>query len=229
MTDTLEWALEERLLARSQVSSREVDALRVYARTLPARRSFWRGPALQWSLSAAAVVLAAVVVLPMLFRVPGFGGETPVPATPTPTAAPTQPAETPAPTTPAPTPDLGLGPIRLAVGSGSIVDVVISDPANLLDGAVAEQAEPTMSVRWFDSLVEDGPTPGTIRVTWVGFARDEEVQLEVSRTSDGLTLHFIQLAPPPASDGEGEDRVLIIQPKEAIDPSNVKVTFDYPA
>src|SRR3954463_14393969 len=106
MTDNLERALEERLLARSQVSARDVDALRVYARTLPARGRFWRGRGVQFALSAAAVVLVAVVALPLLNRLPGVGTPTPSPSSPAPTSpAPTSPAPTPsAPTSPAPTP-----------------------------------------------------------------------------------------------------------------------------
>jgi hypothetical protein len=229
MTDSLEYALEERLLARSQVSPREVDALRVFARTLPARRSFWRGPVMQWSLTAAALVLAAVVALPMLFRVPGFGGDPTPPATPTP--VPTQPAPSPTvePSVPAPTPDIALGPIRLAVVSGSVVNVDIDDPLGILTGAVAEQANPGMSFAWFNSSVED-LGDGRYRVTWVGYPRDEEVLLEVSETeSGGVLLHFTQAAPLPNTDGEGEDRVMVIELAEPIDASDIEVTFDYPA
>ena len=227
MTDNFERALQERLLARSQVSPRDVEALRLFARTLPARRSLWRRPAFQWALSAAAVALAAVVTLPMLFRVPGVG---PNPS-PQPTAVPSQPAPSPtaAPTAPVPTAPLGVGVVRLATGSGSVVNVSIDDPDGLLTGAVAEQAQATMSVRWFDSIVEP-VGPSSIRVTWVGFPRDEEVQLDVSRDADGmLVLHFVQQAPPPASDGEGEDRVMVLDLSEPIDTTDVKVTFDYPA
>ena len=227
MTDNFERALQERLLARSQVSPRDVEALRLFARTLPARRSFWRRPAFQWALSAAAVVLAAVVTLPILFRVPGFG-TTP---SPQPTAVPSQPAPSPpaSPTAAGPTPPAGIGSIRLATGSGSTVNVSIDDPDELLTGAAAEPAQATMSVRWFDSIVE-AVGPSSIRVTWVGFARDEEVQLDVSRDADGtLVLHFVQQAPPPASDGEGEDRVMVLELSEPTDPSDVEVTFDYPA
>jgi hypothetical protein len=228
MTDHFERALQERLLARSQVSSRDVEALRLFARTIPARRSFWRGPALTFAMSAAAVVLAAVVALPLLFSVPGPGGETPAPSTPAPTQpAPSQPAPTPA--TPAPTdPVLGLGPIRLAVVSGSVVNVTIDDPEGLLTGAVAEQANPGMSFAWFNSAVEETES-GAYRVTWVGYPRDEEVRLEVSRgESGGLVLHFIQAAPLPNTDGEGEDRVMVIELAEPIDPSDIEVTFDRP-
>jgi hypothetical protein len=180
------------------------------------------------ALSAAAVVLAVVIVLPMLFRIPGFGTDTPTPSTPT----PTQPAVV-LPTTgtsePAPTTQVDRAIVRLAVGSGSVVDVVIDDPDGLIDGGVAEQGDQTMSVRWFDSIVEEGPNPGTIRVLWVGFPRDEDVTLKVSQKPTGtLTLHFIQAGPPLNSDGEGEDRVLVLTPEEPIDPSDVEVTFETP-
>ena len=226
MTDSLEFALEERLLARSQVSPREVDALRVFARTLPARRPFWRGPAMQWALGAAAVVLAAVVALPLLFQVPGFGGDPTPPATPTP--APTQPAPTPTvePSVPAPTPDIALGPIRLAVVSGSVVNVDIDDPDGIVTGAVAEQANPGMSFAWNNSKVED-LGDGRYRITWVGYPRDEEVRLEVSETeSGGVLLHFAQAAPLPNTDGEGEDRVMVIELAQAIDANDIEVTFE---
>lgn len=173
------------------------------------------------------MVLAAVIALPMLFRAPGFGTESPAPSTP----APTQPvAPSPAGPTGVPGPSIGPGSVRLEVGSGSVVNVLIDDPDELLEAVDVEQGDRTMSVRWFDSIVEDGPTPGTIRVLWVGFPRDEKVRLEVSRNaSGGILLHFIQAAPPPSSDGEGEDRVIIIDPAEPIDPSDIEVTFDYPA
>jgi hypothetical protein len=231
MTDNFERALEERLLARSQVSPRDVEALRLFARTLPARRSFWQRPTFAWALSAAAVVLAAVVALPVLFRAPGFGGE-PTPA-PTSTPAPTQPGSTPmaSPEGPAPTPDIALGPIRLATASGSIVNVSINDPNGLVTGAVAEQAQATMSVRWFDSIVE-AAGPNDIRVTWVGYPIDEEVELQVEMLSAGVTgsagklsLHFVQKAPPAQSDAEGEDRILVLTLAASINPENVEVTF----
>jgi hypothetical protein len=227
MTDNFERALQERLLARSQVSPRDVEALRLFARTVPARRSFWRRPAFQWALTAAAVVLAAVIALPLLFRVPGIGTN----PSPQPTAIPSQPAPSPtaSPASPAPSPALGLGPIRLATGSGSLVNVSIDDPDELLTGALAEQAQATMSVRWFDAIVE-AVGPSSIRVTWVGFPRDEEVLLDVNRDADGrLVLHFVQQAPPPASDGEGEDRVMVLELSEPVDVGDVEVTFDYPA
>ena len=231
MTDNLERALQERLLARSEVSSRDVEALRLFARTMPARRSLWRRPAFQWAASAAAVVLAAVIALPLLFRAPGVGtNPSPSPATP----APTQPGATPSaePSVPAPTPQLPGSVVRLLVGSGSAVDVVIDDPNGLIEAAFAEQADRTMSVRWFDSIVEQGPSTSSIRVLWVGYPIDETVRLQVSTSSAGVTgsaghlvLHFDQKAPPAQSDAEGEDRVLVLQLAAPIDPANVEVTF----
>lgn len=226
MTDSLEYALEERLLARSQVSPREVDALRVFARSLPARRSFWRGPSLRWTLSAAAIVIAATVALPILLRPYSFGPGTPVPATPT--LVPTQPAPSPtaAPSVPAPTPNIALGPIRLAVVSGSVVNVNVDDPQRILTRAVAEQAGPGMSFAWNNSRVED-LGDGRYRITWVGYPRDEAVRLEVTETeSGGVLLHFIQAAPIPNTDGEGEDRVMVIELAQAIDANDIEVTFE---
>jgi hypothetical protein len=225
MTDNFERALQERLLARSQVSPREIDALRVYARTLPARRSFWRGRPMALALAGAAVVLAVAVALPPLIsRVPGFGTETPTPSNP----AATSPAPTPSAPTPTsvPLPSVGIGTVRLLTASGSTVSVAIDDPDDLVSGAEAEQAEATMSVRWFDSIVEQ-VGPSSIRVTWVGFPRDEEVRLEVSRGGE-LVLHFVQDAPPPQSDGLGEDRVLVLELSEPIAASDVEVTFSTP-
>jgi hypothetical protein len=234
MTDNFDRALQERLLARSQVSTREIEALRLFARTLPARRSLWRGRAMQWALGAAAVVLAAVVAIPVITRGPGFG------STPSPTPVPTAPA-TPAPSVPTPTtapaptpsapintplPSIGIGLIRLAVASGSVVNVAIDDPDGLLTGAVAEQANDGMSFAWSNSKVE-AVGPNSIRVTWVGYPRDEEVQLEVSESeSGGLLLHFIQAQPLPNTDGEGEDRVILLRFSDPIDPSDVEVTFE---
>lgn len=68
---------------------------------------------------------------------------------------------------------------------------------------------------------------GAYRVTWVGYPRDEEVRLQVSRgESGGLLLHFIQDAPLPNTDGEGEDRVMVIELAERIDANDIEVTFD---
>ena len=109
------------------------------------------------------------------------------------------------------------------------MDVDIDDPRRILTGAVAEQANPGMSFAWLNSSIDD-LGDGRYRVTWVGYPRDEEVLLEVSETeSGGVLLHFIQAAPLPNTDGEGEDRVMVIELAEPIDASDIEVTFDYPA
>jgi hypothetical protein len=224
MTDNFERALQERLLARSQVSARDVEALRLFARTIPARRSLWQRPALRWAMSAAAIVIAAVIALPLLNRIPGVGTESPAPSSP----APTSPAASPSTPIATPVPSVGVGAIRLLTASGSAVDVVISDPDALVTDAAAAQAEATMSVRWFESIVEP-VGPSSIMVKWVGFPEDETVRLEVSRTdSDGLLLHFVQDGPPPDSDGVGEDRILVLDLGEPVDPNDVEVTFSTP-
>ena len=229
MTDNFERALRERLLARSEVSPRDVEALRLFARTLPTRRPSWRRPVAQLVLAGAAVALAAAVALPDLLHIPSVGTQSPVPTTAAPaTPVPPTPSATP---DNGPTPAVGLGPIRLATASGSIVNVSIDSPDVLITGAVAEQAQATMSVRWFDSLVEQAG-PNSIRVTWVGYPIDENVELQVSILSAGVTgtaaklqLHFVQKAPPAQSDAQGEDRVLVLTFATAIDANSVEVTF----
>ena len=126
---------------------------------------------------------------------------------------------------------MGLGPIRLATASGSVVNLTIDSPDVLITGAVAEQAQATMSVRWFDSIVEQ-VSPNSVRVTWVGYPIDEEVQLEVSILSAGVTgpaakldLHVVQKAPPAQSDAEGEDRVLVLTFATTISASDLEVSF----
>ena len=220
MTNNLERELRERLLARSHVSPRDVDALRVFARTVPARRLTWPRPALRWVLPAAAIALAIAVAVPLLVRIPGFG-TTP---TPTPPAA-TQPI-VPEPTILA---TEGARHIRLQTGSGAAVYVTIHDPSHLLDAVGADQSDQTMSVRWFDSVVEDGGTPGTLRVSWAGFRMDEEVQLDVKQLGNGrIELLIAQTAPPLQSDAEGEDRELLFDFAGQVEPNQVVVAFRPP-
>src|SRR5690349_18686563 len=98
MTDNFERALQERLQARSQVSPPDVEALRRFTRTLPARRGSWRTlwqrPTTQWAFSAAAVLVFAVVLIPLLSRGLGFGVASPAPS-PSPSSPPIGPAPSP--------------------------------------------------------------------------------------------------------------------------------------
>ena len=228
MTDHFERALQERLLARSQVSPRDIDALRVFARSLPARRSLWQRPAFRalrlppwcsqqsWCCPLAGPACPVSVVRqsrrrrrrrPYRHRGRLVGS---------PEASPTA------------LPSIEIGTIRLITGSGSAVDVVIDDPADLVTSAEAVQGQATMNVRWFESMVEIVGSQ-RVQVTWAGFPRDETVRLEVSQDESGtLVLHFIQDGPPLNSDGEGEDRILTLDLAESVDPADVEVTFETP-
>ena len=225
MNDSLENALEQRLLARSQVSSRDVEALRLFARTLPARRRFWRGPAIQWSLSAAAVVIAAAIVLPVLFRVPGVGTESPAPPTASP--VPTQPAETPVPTTapPSATPRPTIPPLE--VEGGGLDGLVIDNSDGLITGAGAGRGG-FMSMRWLESTVEQ-VSPTRIRVTWAAYADESIVDVKVAQTSSGgVAITVYQRLPLPATDAEGEDRILLLEFDRPIDANDVEVSIESP-
>ena len=64
-----------------------------------------------------------------------------------------------------------------------------------------------MSVRWFDVKVENVDAE-TLRVVWVGLARDEVVHLGISRVDGKIRLRFVKDGPPANSDAVGFDRVL---------------------
>jgi hypothetical protein len=238
MTDNFEAALREELRTRSQVSRRDVDALRAFALALPARRSLARRRAFEWALSAAALALVAAVAAPLLSRNGGPGG---LGATASPSAlptigpAPSEPAETPVEALPAgPTPAPGaterpiVSSLRLAVGSGSIVTVDMSDPQRLLLRAIPEKAEAAATVPWLHAVVTDAGDNG-LRIRWIGSRRDETLQLDVTGNAAGkLLLHFTQSGPPENSDDIGEDRVLVVYPAERFSPANVEVTFTTP-
>ena len=229
MNDSLENALEQRLLARSQVSSRDVEALRLFARTLPARRRFWRGSAIQGALSAAAVVIAAAIVLPMLFRVPGVGTETPAPATASP--VPTLPVETPVPTPvpttapPSATPRPTIPPLE--VEGGGLDGLVIDNSDGLISGAGAGRGG-FMSMRWLESTVEQ-VSPTRIRVTWAAYPDESIVDVKVAQTpSGGVAITVYERLPLPATDAEGEDRILLLEFDRPVDANDVEVSIESP-
>ena len=216
MTDNLDRALRARLLARSQVSPRDVESLRAFARSLPARRPFWRRPMVQWALPAAALVFVVVVALPALVRGPWFGTASPA-ATPTPTPASTRwlPTTTPEPPiTPWPEPE--FGPIELLTASGSRVPVVIHDPLGILVSVHAEQGGSEPSVGWREARIES-VGPRAIRVTWIGFPQEDDVRIRVSfGASVRIAIQVYQDTAKP--DGAGEDRVLVFEFDDLVEP-----------
>jgi hypothetical protein len=151
---------------------------------------------------------------------------TPAPATPAPAApepaspAPAKPAPaTPAPATPAPaTPAPSLDPdgepdaietIDLDVAIPGDVRVTVIDDGDVLAGAKSGHAGDGMSVRWYDLKVEN-IDDSTLRLTWVGFAGDDESVLNVGMNDGVISLALQVAGPPPNSDATGYDRVLVL-------------------
>ncbi len=94
------------------------------------------------------------------------------------------------------------------------VSVTVDDQTGSITDAGSGQAGDGMSVRWFDSIVENVDAD-TIRITWVGLPQDDEVAISVSQDGDTVVVDIDQAAPPANSDALGHDRV-------------VEVTFDGP-
>ena len=208
MTDNMERALQERLLARSQVSPRDVEALRLFARTLPARRSFWQRPAFAWAGTAAAVALTAVLGMRLFAAVPGPG------ATPSGTPVPTsKPIVTPAPTS---------KPFSRPV-VGTPIELVVADPGRILvDGGAARQDD--MQIRWFESTVAQ-LAPNAIRVRWTAYADQGPARVTATESNGKVTLTITQKAPPAQSDAEGLDRVMVLYFAHDIDATDIVVEF----
>jgi len=153
---------------------------------------------------------------------------TPAPATPA-RPQPSLPA-TPesAPATPAPSVDPDGEPddvetIDLDVAVPGDVRVTVIDDGGTLVDATSGRAGDGMSVRWFDLKVENVDA-NTLRLTWVGFAGDDESVLNVGR-NDGVTSLALQVAgPPPNSDATGYDRVLVLEFDGPVNAADVAYT-----
>jgi hypothetical protein len=226
MTDNFERALEERLLARSEVSSRDVEALRHFARTVPARRSirgFWQRPMLQLGLSAAAVALVAVITLPFLSRNWGFGVGSPTPATPTPSAPITTPAPTPIVPQPTVAPPVVV-PFPTFAPGWTAMDVVLDDPDGAVTASSAAKHDGVMSIRWFESDVEQLKA-NSFRITYAAYPEEANVEVKVTYVSGGLHVEITQKSPPLNSDALGEDRVLMLELTKDLAAADVEVTF----
>ena len=128
-------------------------------------------------------------------------------ATLAPTTAPTP---TPTPTQPATARGRRLFVVDLKTLDGDH-DVSGSEDRRLVDFVVeATSGNPGdgMSVRWFDVKVEN-VDDRTLRVVWVGLARDEVVHLGIARVDGKIRLSVRPGRPARAnSDAVGFDRVL---------------------
>ena len=147
------------------------------------------------------------------------------PATQGPTAAPS-PTSVPGTPEPSPTAVTGGSPrVPLTVAGGWDVVAVVTDRTGALAEVTSGAATDTMSVRWFESIVENVDDE-TLEITWVGLPRDEEIEVEVSRDGDAWVIDITQASPPLNSDAEGSDRILVLELDEAVAAEDVEVRFE---
>jgi len=151
---------------------------------------------------------------------------TPAPATPA-VPAPTVPA-TPVPATPAPSVDPDGEPdnvttVDLDVATDHDVRVTVVDDGGSLVGIRSGHAGDGMSVRWFDLKVENVDS-STLRLTWIGFAADDESVLNVGENDGRVQLALSVAGPPPNSDATGYDRVLVLDFDHDVNADDVTST-----
>jgi hypothetical protein len=176
---------------------------------------------------AVALVFGLLAIVGLVAAVTIGPGAPAAPAgSPTPSASPTAPY-TPAPTqvpaspTPAPTASSnGVVRIPLDIADDHSVVVALQDADGLLVSARTGRAADGMSVRWHDAALER-VNASTIRVTWVGMAVDEQVDVAVEAHGRAVAITIVQAGPVPYSDALGADRVLVLAFDEAIDLSKV--------
>lgn len=182
------------------------------------------------AIAVGAVAVIALIASGVLRPTPATGATpsqspsapaSPAPATPAPaTPVPATPVPaTPVPGTPEPT-DGGLQPVRLDIATPNDVVLEVWDHAGVIDGARSGRAGDGMSVRWSDMQIEN-LGPSTLRLTWVGFAADDDLILAVNEHDGVIWLTLAQPGPPPNSDALGFDRVLILEFASPINADDV--------
>ena len=186
-------------------------------------------------LSRAALAVAALLAVVALLAVIVGGalgrGVDPSPApsqTPSgpPSAAPSIPASPQPSGEPTADPSDGLH-VDLANLTRHDVSVVIDDKTSAVVDVRSGQPGDGMSVRWFDVKVEN-LDDSTLRITWVGLPRDEEIRLAIVEDDGTYVLDLFQAAPPANSDAVGYDRILIIRFDTPVSAGDVKVTLHEP-
>jgi hypothetical protein len=185
------------------------------------RSTSFRGAA----LPAAAVLLGIVAA----FAVLGggvLGGEAGPSATPsvTPTVSPTKgPIASPS-VTPSDPPSEGELEIDLDNAGGHDVSVTIDDETGTITGAASGQPGDGMSVRWGEVKVEQVDA-NSIRLTWDAFARDEKVQLSVTKAGESYRLSLVQGLPYPNTDAMGQDLILVLDFDAPVSAADVEATL----
>lgn len=180
-------------------------------------------------LPVAAILAIVAVMILVAGGVLGRGTDPAPDPSPTPSVAPSvQPGATPSPSpTLKPTDGPSDGPFKVDLQNLTDHDVavVIDDETGTLTGAASGVPGDGMSVRWFDALVENLDAE-TVRVTWVGLPRDEELTLAISAEDGKYRLVLVQAAPPANSDAVGFDRILDLQFESPVSASDVVVTVE---
>src|SRR5262245_28317987 len=151
-----------------------------------------------------------------------------LPAAPAPSSPATPAPATPAPVKPEPSQDPDGDPddiesVDLDVAIPGHVSVTVIDDGNVHAGARSGIAGDGMSVRWFDLKVEN-VDDSTLRITWVGFAGDDESVLSVGKNDGDIALAMQVAGPPPNSDATGYDRVLVLAFDAPVNAADVTYT-----
>ena len=113
--------------------------------------------------------------------------------------------------------------IDLDVATDHDVRVTVIDDGGSLVGIRSGHAGDGMSVRWFDLKVENVDS-STLRLTWIGFAADDESVLNVGENDGHVQLALSVAGPPADSDATGYDRVLILEFDHDVNAADVTST-----
>ena len=177
------------------------------------------------AIPGAAAILAIVVLMTAVaVNVLGRGG---APSAPAPTDRPApSPTARPADPTPKPTekPADGVIKVDLDIATDHDVSVVIDDQTGSLVGAKSGRAGDGMSVRWYELDVQNVDAD-TLRLTWVGFGQDDEIDLAIAENDGALRLRLVQPVPYPNTDGLGFDRVLELSFAEPVSAEDVQASI----
>jgi hypothetical protein len=178
-------------------------------------------------IAVGAVAVIALIASGALRPSPVTGGNPSAPPVASPSAPaapstpePAKPDPTPVPT-PVPTPEPvddfsdGVKQVKLDIATPNDVVVEITDRTGTIVDAATGRAGDGMSVRWNElevvNLDED-----TLRLTWVGYATDDPVKVQVGDIDNEPAILLMQLQPPENSDALGFDRVLDLHFSSAV-------------
>jgi hypothetical protein len=172
------------------------------------------------SIAAGGLGLVGVLAVGAGVLGRGYGNAAPTPppiATPAPASTPgasPEPSERPLPV------DGNEFTIQVGNLDGADLDLYVRDDTGHLTDVTSERPGDAMSVRWYEMRIVN-VDDHTLRVTWVGFPKSDDIALVVEREQGGLTLRMFQDAPPPNSDGQGYDRSIFLTFDEPVSADEV--------